>query len=297
MSEPAERQPDSSRFAQNLVETLENISTCGAISHRKTEYCSKELTKKLESGETIFVFESKELDGWSAQEVFDRLLSCFNEHFPENAESLANLEAVCQNGSLSAAKLLGITLGNSWSELRTIAYENSLDLDLLQLFTIYLARPFRQQMAEQLTSGLDLSLWEQGYCPVCGHSPVFGSILGKEGRRWLWCCCCNTRWRFDRIGCPFCQNRSQQELGYLTAEEYPGYRIYVCDSCRRYLKEIISGSEADEIKFDYDQEYLASASLDAAALGQGYISEPIWINRYDPPDDVEPEVYSEFKEI
>ena len=297
MSESTERQSDTSRFAQDLVKAIERVSTSGTATNRKTEHCPKELTEKLEAGEPIFVFDIKELDNRATQEVFERLLSCFNEHFPENAESLANLDSACQSGSLSAERLLRITLDNSWSDLRSINHTHAINIDLLQLFTIYLARPFRQQRAEQLTAGLDLSLWQQGYCPVCGHSPVLGSILGKEGQRWLWCCCCNTRWRFGRIGCAFCENQSQQELGYLTAEEYPGYRIYVCDRCRRYLKEIINGSEEEEINFDYDQEYLTSAPLDQAALAQGYISEPIWINRYAPSDDVGPEVSSESKEI
>ena len=295
MSDPAERQSDTSRFAQDLVEAIEIVSTYNTATNRKTEHCPKELAGKLEAGKPILVFDIKESDNRAAQEVFGRLLSCFNEHFTENAECLEKLDSACQSGSLSAEKILRITLDNSWSELRNIAYKFSIDLDLLQLFTIYLARPFRQQMAEQLTVGVDLGLWQQGYCPVCGHSPVLGSILGKEGQRWLWCCCCNTRWRFGRIGCPFCQNQSQDKLGYLTMEEYSGYRIYVCDQCRRYLKEIISDSEADEINFNYDREYLASAPLDQAALAQGYISEPIWINRYDPPDNVGPEVCSEMK--
>jgi FdhE protein len=294
---PAERQSDTSRFAQDLVKAMEKVPTCGSAVNQKTEPCTKELIEGLVSGKPIYVFNLQEPDKRAAQEVFERLLSCFNEHIRENAESLENLDTACQNGSLSAEQLLRITLDNCWSELRSISYKFSIDLDLLQLFTIYLARPFRQQMAEQLTAEVDLGLWQQGYCPVCGHSPVLGHLLGKEGRRWLWCCCCNTRWRFPRIQCPFCMNQSQAELGYLSLEGVCGYRIYVCDQCRRYLKEMVSDSDENAINIDYDREYITSASLDQAALTQGYISEPIWINRYDPPDDAGPEVCTKSKEI
>jgi FdhE protein len=297
MADSIERQSGASRFAEDLAEAISvdssgNISTCDM-----SEHSSDTLESNLKSGRPMFFFHKLEVDYRAALGIFERLLPCFSENIPDSAEDLENLSAACQSGSLSAERLLKITLDNSWSDLRNIAQTHAINIDLLQLFTIFLARPFRQQAAEQMTAGVDLGHWEKGYCPVCGHSSVLGSILGKEGQRWLWCCCCNTRWRFGRIGCAFCENQSQQELGYLTAEEYPGYRIYVCDSCRRYLKEIISGSEGDDINFDYDQEYLASASLDAAALAQGYISEPIWINRYDPPGEKAPEVCSESKEI
>jgi len=277
MSDSVERQSGAGRFAEDLseaisVDSMRRISTCDT-----GEYSADMLECNLKSGKPLFFFHKPDVNYWVAQEVFERLLPCFSENIPESAEDLENLSAVYQSGSLSAERLLEITLDNSWSDLRNIAQTHAINIDLLQLFTIYLARPFRQQGAEQVTKGVDLGHWEKGYCPVCGHSPVLGSILGKEGQRWLWCCCCNTHWRFGRIGCPFCENQSQEELGYLTMEEYTGYRIYVCDRCRRYLKEFISDSEVNEIKFDYDQEYLASASLDAAALAQRYISEPIWL--------------------
>jgi FdhE protein len=52
--------------------------------------------------------------------------------------------------------------------------------------------------------------------------------------RLLSCGCCGTRWRFNRTGCPFCENDSQR-LASVAVEGEPT-RIDHCESCGGYLK-------------------------------------------------------------
>ena len=97
MSEPAERQSETSRFAQDLVKTLEILSVCGTAEAKKTQFCPKELTRKPESGEPMLIFDVQEMDNRATQEVYGWLLNCFKEHFPENAGSFNDISSIMED--------------------------------------------------------------------------------------------------------------------------------------------------------------------------------------------------------
>ena len=251
--------------------------------------------QQLTMGQPLFVPDQVKIKKEAAEKAFLLLIDAFRGNLDDINQDLDRLDQAVQAKEISPLELLEITLHHHWGKLKSISLKLSIDTEILQFFTIYLARPFRQQAAERLWSGDLADNWHKGYCPVCGHHPVLGRIYGEPAHRELWCCCCNTTWKFTRIGCPVCSNQSQNQLGYLTIESYPLYRIYVCDKCRRYLKINIDESEINTEGFKYDLEYLKSASLDQAALAQGYISEPIWISRNDFSGDLNPEVCSDSK--
>jgi FdhE protein len=62
-------------------------------------------------------------------------------------------------------------------------------------------------------------------------------VGGDSGRLRLFSCgCCNTRWQFRRIGCPFCESTDDHRLSTLTIEGEKYLRIDYCQSCGAYLK-------------------------------------------------------------
>ncbi len=95
--------------------------------------------------------------------------------------------------------------------------------------------PYLQRAAEGILPHLDLSLWAQGYCPVCGGRPNLALLDEERGGRQLICSRCTARWGYSRFGCPFC--RSKEKQIYYPSED-GAYRLYVCPSCKRYLKTI-----------------------------------------------------------
>lgn len=95
-----------------------------------------------------------------------------------------------------------------------------------------------QPLKEQVAELLEEHLWRRGYCPVCGHLPAVGHLLrtDKGRERELVCGCCQMKWRYQRIGCPYCGNSTQKQLKIIGLDDEPDLRIDTCDQCKSYLK-------------------------------------------------------------
>jgi FdhE protein len=80
--------------------------------------------------------------------------------------------------------------------------------------------------------------WRRPTCPTCGALPAMAHLVAAaDGRqRLLSCGCCGTRWRYQRIGCPFCGNENPQRLDALEIDGEAGFRLDACGDCRGYTK-------------------------------------------------------------
>ena len=125
--------------------------------------------------------------------------------------------------------------------------------------------PYLQRASDAVLPNLDLTLWAQGHCPVCGGRPNF-SVLEKEtGARQLVCSRCNSMWPYARLGCPLCGSKEKQQ--YFPSEDGV-YRLYVCPDCGRYLKTM-------DLRIVYREVYpaverLLTVGMDLAAHQEGY---------------------------
>jgi FdhE protein len=84
----------------------------------------------------------------------------------------------------------------------------------------------------------DEERWLLAYCPTCGAPPAMAQRTGGDPipLRFLSCCCCRTRWRYMRTGCPFCETKDDHQLAVLAIEGEDALRIEYCHSCGGYLK-------------------------------------------------------------
>jgi len=125
--------------------------------------------------------------------------------------------------------------------------------------------PYLYKASDTILPELDLDLWAQGYCPVCGGRPNFALLESKRGARKLLCSRCNSLWPHSRVGCPFCKSKEKQN--YYPSEDGV-YRLYVCPACRRYLKTI----DLRELQRDVYPivERLLTVGMDLVAQEEGY---------------------------
>lgn len=129
-------------------------------------------------------------------------------------------------------------------------------------------KPCLKAYSESLLPEVDQKQWRQGYCPICGSKPNF-AFLSKEqeGARWLICPRCDARWLFQRLECPFCGNKEQNKLSYLT-DDNGLYRVYTCEDCKGYLKCIDLRKAEPEVVLPL--EWVATLDLDRQACESGY---------------------------
>jgi FdhE protein len=111
----------------------------------------------------------------------------------------------------------------------------------------------------------DEDRWLRRYCPTCGSLPAMAQLVGLDPgrRRFLFCGCCNTRWRYGRTTCPFCETASHR-LAIVALEGEGGLRIDYCESCRAYLKTYDGQGSDDLFLSDW-----TSLHLDLVACDRG----------------------------
>lgn len=140
---------------------------------------------------------------------------------------------------------------------------------LLEMAVELATMPYLEWAAEQVMPHLDVNHWQRGSCPICGGEPNFAYIENEDGSRWLVCSHCRAEWRHKRMACPFCDNKEPDKLKYYPAGENKTHRLYVCDTCLRYLKAVdLRATGADIVIM---AEPVLKWSLDKAAREKGYI--------------------------
>ncbi|MCK4619976.1 MAG: formate dehydrogenase accessory protein FdhE [Desulfobacterales bacterium] len=178
-------------------------------------------------------------------------------------------------GTVDAPTLLSKTLSEDDVYFDETAKSLEIDKEVLLFMAHGSIRPCLSLCAGQLATYLGKdTLWEKGYCPVCGSPPAI-SILRGEGERFLFCSFCDHEWHSQRIYCPFCENKDQKTLHYFFSEEEE-YRVNVCDKCKRYIKTV----DTREIKRPVYPflEQIATLHLDIIAQNQGLQSgHPLWL--------------------
>lgn len=111
--------------------------------------------------------------------------------------------------------------------------------------------------------------WRRAYCPTCGAAPSLAHLEAESDgrRRILSCACCATRWRYQRIGCPFCGNEAPAQLDCLEIGGEPGFRLDACGECGGYTKTWVGDGDGDASLFLSEWPTL---HLDALAKERGF---------------------------
>ena len=154
--------------------------------------------------------------------------------------------------------------------IHDLSAELSMDVSILLFFLHHSTWPSVARQAAMITEASQIDPnWDQGYCPVCGSPPGL-AFLAENGGRVLVCEFCRHQWPFKRILCPFCGNADPDSITYFFTEGDPTYRVYTCDSCKKYIKTV--DTRRMSRPFYPPLESIVTTHLDIKAQELGYQS-------------------------
>jgi FdhE protein len=203
--------------------------------------------------------------GWAAG-LFGRLVEVAAEH---SAESHA-LQTALDEGLLDTESLFQEAFVQHREHVAHLASEAEVDADQLFSLAWLAVSPMLAGYARQLQPYLDrgLSVWDRGYCPVCGAWPILGELRGVELAQFLRCGSCGAGWRSRRLFCPYCGTDDYHLLQTLQVEGEQRFRLSVCERCHGYLKVGNAFDPPPAALVVLDD--VASLHLDVAAIERGY---------------------------
>jgi FdhE protein len=139
--------------------------------------------------------------------------------------------------------------------------------ELLPFVLIHSLHPFLYAHAALLTPLVQDERWYQPRCPVCNGEPDFGYLEEEVGGLRLLCSRCDTLWTCKRGECTFCGNSDNDTFAYYLSDDEV-YRLYVCDSCQRYLK-VLDGRQTS-LKPLLPLQRIITVGMDVSAREEGY---------------------------
>ncbi|HCJ78538.1 MAG TPA: hypothetical protein DHV84_00685 [Desulfotomaculum sp.] len=187
------------------------------------------------------------------------------EHYPYLAEEIQQIYAALPS-DLPGRELFANQVFIPGTNLLT-HLQKDVSPEAFGFLLTHTVKPFMRQFGKSASSLYNLEEWLKGSCPVCGGKPSLSLLEKESGKRYLYCGLCEMRWRFNRLGCPYCANTESQ---FLTVEGEKKYRIYFCENCHGYLKTI-NEKRVDEA-IDLFWEDIRTVYLDILALQEGYIN-------------------------
>ncbi len=180
-----------------------------------------------------------------------------------------------ERNELDLAVVWSALATGDWQQVESTTAGLDLDTELLRTLAENSLKPSLRVWSRGLKyAAVGLDDWQRGQCPMCGSSPLFAEIQGKEGARHLRCGVCGANWYYPRLQCPFCRNHDHRTLGTISVEgEEEKYHVQTCDQCRGYLKVVVT---FDPTPVDLLMvEDLATLHLDLIAVERQYARVPV----------------------
>lgn len=196
-----------------------------------------EIEKRLSDGEPLLDPLALELDWAKYRELAVRICQSLDENKPGGFSRCDEVAAREGLGGDHLAETRDMVLkgeefepGSDWAGCE--------DGKIVQKIFWESLVPFYRKCGSVLQVKLDQSLWQRGFCPVCGSRPLMGKFRKDDGLWLLECALCHTLWSAQRAKCPFCDGGGEGSLDYLYIDGDRRRRVQYCSLCRRYVKTI-----------------------------------------------------------
>jgi FdhE protein len=149
---------------------------------------------------------------------------------------LGDVSGGCAGEDVDPSAFIRAAITRDDRTLEEMAGRSDSSIDAFAAVAQVAAMPLLMASALMLESHA-ASVWQRGYCPVCGSWPSLTELRGIERERRLRCGCCSADWPLPLLHCAFCGELDHEKLGVLQPEgEEQLRRVETCESCRGYLK-------------------------------------------------------------
>ncbi len=208
------------------------------ISLTPIEIAPDVLSIKIKEGFPLISVSDFALDFNSAASLLHSICRISIDDNGGYKETATALLIAIEKDQLDVKRLFSSILDGDASFINELSETDKIDKNVLGVMTYYSIQPALNLSAEQLSTYLDPdNPIEKGYCPICGSFPGLSTLEG-EGQRFQYCHFCWLKWPSKRLCCPFCENQDSRSLHYFYSESEIGYRVDVCDKCKKYIKTI-----------------------------------------------------------
>jgi FdhE protein len=274
----------------------------GKIMAKQCEFSSKtriepvaiardEAQAKLEIGEPVLNKSDFPVDVSSASELFGELCEILSSEDKELGSEIAEIQSSLKKRELALEEIFQDVLAGG-SRLSELSEELSLDKDVMLTPVMASLKPSLEataaHVADMLANILEDVSWSGPGCPLCGSSQAISELrktkqndskdTAEGAERILHCSFCGSEWQVARLGCTFCHNTDAESLRYLYIEGDDGYRIDVCEKCKKYIKTVDSSAISHETVPAVED--IATLHLDIIAEEEGYEREAWFMPHY-----------------
>lgn len=115
---------------------------------------------------------------------------------------------------------------------------------------------------------IEQSVWQRGFCPLCGSAPLIGKFRNEDGLWLLECSLCHSQWNVQRASCPFC-DEGPGHLEFMYIGEDSKRRVQYCKNCKVYVKTIDMRETGLEGVLPFED--IVTVELDLVASREGLV--------------------------
>ena len=187
--------------------------------------------------------------------------------FPSIRLEISRTQEAFERGSIDLKYCIGALVEGREEDIVMIANRLGFNPIVLKFILGQILKPFVEKRAEELQPLIKDVPWQRGYCPICGSFPELSFLQGDEGQRWLKCSLCGYDWRFDRMTCPYCEEKNEnKELICVVGSEHKWLEL--CHECHRYIVGIDLRKQGGIIT---DVAAIGMIHLDIIAQQKGFL--------------------------
>lgn len=226
-----------------LQETIATVVEGNTIQEHRDEYDWENVVSEIRKGIPVLkaiIIDSKTIEN-TAHLLIDIVDALAAADLPEKmVRYCRKMQTVLLGNTKPAGRIIAGVIENNSVQAGDDPDLGEIDEGFIVFLTWSSLSEALKPLKSKTTELLKDNQWRRGYCPVCGQFPAMGQLVRLEkdrGReRELVCGCCQMRWQYKRIGCPYCDNLEQETLKIIEVAEETDLRLDTCEKCKSYLK-------------------------------------------------------------